>query len=340
MTDNKGISILIPCYNDGAYIRETVESVYAQRTKVPFEILIIDDGSTDPFTQDEVAALNRAHPEIRTFHNVVNRGLPSTRNVGLANAQYDYIFPLDSDDKLATDPTLLARGGYLERGFEAFERDEAVKMFYSRVRIFDAFDHVNRTKSKFDEKELLARCTVGAFAMYRREDALEVGGYNPKMKHGEDWHMNIALLNLAVSRGQQPKVAYADDPLFCYRRRQNGSAMTSHPKMSVEQMLTEIVRNNPHIYDKHYPGVTGKPLIEAIMHDRGNILKREARDLFSTCASHPFTAMRDGSWRLAMHEMPRVTRKVLTHLHLMAAEAPSITADDLAPVESREAGLH
>ncbi len=333
MSNLAGVSVIIPCYNTGHYIREAVDSVRAQKTAVPHEIIIIDDGSSDPITHETLAKLKHENPDIRLFYNGVNKGLPATRNVGLDYARYSYILPLDSDDKLSTDPALLERGGYIDRAFAAFERDPSLTMAYSRYRIFGALDHVNKSRPSFDEKIILSRCLIGAFGVYRRDDALAVGGYKTEMTHSEDWFMNIALMNLAVRRGEQPKVHFIEDPLYCYRKLENSTSMSAKPKMSISQILTEIIQHNPAIYAKHYPGQSGQQLMDSVLADRSVILKREAKDLFLTCALHPFSSLKDHSWRLAKYEMPRVTRKVLSHFGLVADDGIPATQDAITDSE-------
>lgn len=318
MRTKPGMSVIIPCYNTGRYIREAVESVHAQKTSVPYEIIIIDDGSTDAFTHETLVKLKKDYPSICLYYNGVNKGLPATRNVGLEYAQFSHILPLDSDDKLSTDPILLQRGGYIDRTFVAFERDPSLIMAYSRYRIIGAIDHVNKCRPSFDEKTMLSRCLIGAYAVYRREDAMALGGYKTEMRHSEDWFMNIALMNLAVKRGDEPKVHFIEDPLYCYRRNNNGTSMTSKPKMSISQIVTEIMRHNPAIYAKHYPGQAGQELMDSVMADRRAVLMRETKDLFVTCARHPFSSYKDQSWHLAMFEVPRVMHKVLSHFGLAA----------------------
>src|SRR5690242_9401975 len=88
------VTVVIPCYNMGAFIEETVASVLAQTFR-SFEIVIVDDGSRDPETVvklDQLAA--RGLTVLRT-HNV---GVAAARNRGIEVAQGSYILPLDADD--------------------------------------------------------------------------------------------------------------------------------------------------------------------------------------------------------------------------------------------------
>ena len=95
MVDYGLISVIIPVYNVEQYLKKSIESVLMQ-TYQSFEILLIDDGSTDNSPQlcDEFAV---QHENIRVFHKI-NGGASSARNVGLKEAKGKYIFFLDSDD--------------------------------------------------------------------------------------------------------------------------------------------------------------------------------------------------------------------------------------------------
>ena len=97
MEDYGLISVIIPVYNAEKYLSKSVNSVLSQ-TYQRFEILLIDDGSTDQSPQmcDEYAA---QYKNIHAFHKQ-NGGASTARNAGLENAKGEYIFFLDSDDWL------------------------------------------------------------------------------------------------------------------------------------------------------------------------------------------------------------------------------------------------
>lgn len=103
------VSVVIPVYNREAYVGDAIESVLAQ-TFTDFELLVIDDGSTD--RSRDVARAYR-DPRIRLLHNERNQGLPRTRNTGVDSARGAYLAFLDSDDVAL--PTRLAKQvGFLD----------------------------------------------------------------------------------------------------------------------------------------------------------------------------------------------------------------------------------
>ncbi|HOV86036.1 MAG TPA: glycosyltransferase [Syntrophobacteraceae bacterium] len=87
------VSVVIPTYNRAAFVEEAVRSVLAQRGGVSFEIIVVDDGSTD----DTRERLSRLGSGLRTVCQD-NRGVASARNAGLALARGEWIAFLDSDD--------------------------------------------------------------------------------------------------------------------------------------------------------------------------------------------------------------------------------------------------
>lgn len=94
------ISIIIPVYNVERYIRECLDSIICQ-TFSDFEVLLIDDGSPDKSGDicDEYAAKD---PRFRVFHKP-NGGVSSARNLGLENAQGEWVLFVDADDVIYND---------------------------------------------------------------------------------------------------------------------------------------------------------------------------------------------------------------------------------------------
>lgn len=89
------ISIIIPVYNREKYIEECIHSIQAQTYK-NYEIILIDDGSTDS-TLSICRSLAASEPAIRILESS-HVGVSAARNIGLEAVQGDYIFFMDSDD--------------------------------------------------------------------------------------------------------------------------------------------------------------------------------------------------------------------------------------------------
>jgi glycosyltransferase involved in cell wall biosynthesis len=92
------LTIIIPCYNCTATLKESVDSCFTQGLS-SFEIVMVNDSSTDQ-TQDLIESLAIEHKEIRFFKNEINLGGGATRNRAVEESLSDIIFCLDSDDVL------------------------------------------------------------------------------------------------------------------------------------------------------------------------------------------------------------------------------------------------
>ena len=94
------VSIVIPCYNSGAYITEAVASALQQEGRFLLNaIIIIDDGSDDDQTLKILSALERK-PKVQVVPNHRTKGPAGARNAGLAQVDSDWVAFLDADDIL------------------------------------------------------------------------------------------------------------------------------------------------------------------------------------------------------------------------------------------------
>src|SRR2546430_12047221 len=195
------VSVIIPCYNLGRYLDEAVESVLAQ-TFEDFEILVVDDGSTEDETRRLLASYDK--PRTRIVHSE-NRGLPAAKNLGLAHTTGPYVCMLDADDRL--DPCLL------EKSVAALDGDSSIAFVSHWLRTFG--DEVwEWTPASCDAPALLDVNTVNGAALVRRSALEAVGGFDESMRDGcENW----GLWNGLIERGF--KGAILPEVLFHYRRR-------------------------------------------------------------------------------------------------------------------------
>ena len=91
------VSVVIPCYNSGVFIEKAINSVKKQ-TYNNIEIIVVNDGSTDPYTLNYLKKIKNI-----TLINQKNKGLSNARNVGIKKAKGQYILPLDADDWIRKD---------------------------------------------------------------------------------------------------------------------------------------------------------------------------------------------------------------------------------------------
>jgi len=196
------VSVIIPCYNLGRYLDEAVDSVLAQ-TYQDFEIVVVDDGSTDATTRALLADYRR--PGTRVIR-VAHGGLAAARNLGIANTTGDYLCALDADDRL--EPS------YLAKAVRALDDDSSVAFVSSWLRTFGD-EEWEWKPERCDLPTLLWENTVLTAALVRREAVMAVDGYHTAMpaQGDEDWDLWLAL----VEGGYRGVILR--EVLFNYRRR-------------------------------------------------------------------------------------------------------------------------
>ncbi len=178
------VSIIIPCYNQGQYLAESIGSVLASDF-YDLEIIVVDDGSTDPATITLLEQLN--HPKTKLIRQE-NRGLAGARNRGIAEAQGTYILPLDADDRIGP--------GYLSQAVAALEADPNLGIVYCRAEKFGAEQGEWRL-APFSRWRMGLGNIIFCSAFYRRADWQQVGGYDETLRRGwEDWDFWLSLLEL------------------------------------------------------------------------------------------------------------------------------------------------
>lgn len=194
------VSVIIPCYNQGKYVCETLDSVRRQTFK-DFECIIVNDGSTDDSTT-KIKSFCDKDDRFKLIDKV-NEGVSVARNIAIRNSRGQYILPLDSDDLIAPE--------YLEKTVNVFKNSPNVKVVYTDTEFFGA-KHGLFKLPEYNFQRLLVRNILVCTAMFKRDDFDKTIGYNPNMNSGlEDWDFWITFLN------DNDLVMKISEPLFFYR---------------------------------------------------------------------------------------------------------------------------
>ena len=224
------ISIGIPCYNQGEFIAECIESVLNQ-TMSPHEIIVCNDGS-----QDDTRYIAKSYPV--KYIEQVNKGLASARNTMIMNMTGDYFFPLDSDDKMVPN--------CLERISKAIEENPDADIVAPSFKCFGKYDSevilmpnpILEDFKPVDFKTPVNR--IGYFSAIKKEALLEVGGYSPKMTWGwEDYHLTINLLSIGK------KIVTIPEVLIYYRTKDESMITVANAHAS--ELMTQIYKDFPNL---------------------------------------------------------------------------------------------
>jgi glycosyltransferase involved in cell wall biosynthesis len=173
------IAVVIPCHDDGATLGEAIDSVLRQ--DMPAEVIVVDDGSTDPGT---AALLRRLAGEGVRVLRQANRGPGPARTAGLRATRAEYVLPLDADDRLPA--------GALRRLRDELDARPGVVATWGAERHFGAVAFTQRTLRSLDPWQLSYRNDLPLSALYRREAVLVAGGWQLDGGY-EDWDLWMTL---------------------------------------------------------------------------------------------------------------------------------------------------
>ncbi|MBE0649550.1 MAG: glycosyltransferase family 2 protein [Bacteroidales bacterium] len=229
----KKVSIIIPVFNDGKYLNETIQSVLNQSYQ-NFEVVLVDDGSTDTFTLNFLKGLTQ--PEIHVFFRP-NEGVSQTRNYGISQASGEYILPLDADDKLGES--------FLEQAVKILDGNPRVKVVCGDVQMFGK-RRGQKPMPQHAMEILLGQNTMVVTSLFRKSDFLQTQGFNPNMNEGfEDWDFWLSLLETGGE-------VYKLDTVALYYRIKKNSRNYSLTPEKMQRLRKQIYENHKSLYAEYF----------------------------------------------------------------------------------------
>ncbi len=225
------VTVVIPCYNLGTYLHEAIQSVLDQEGEAA-EIIVVDDGSTDPFTFWYVRQLHA--PRARVIL-APNSGVATARNIGIQAAAGQYICCLDADDRLRPD--------YLAKAKTALDADPELGFVSCYYTTFDGESSTYRYRNcRFPD--LLARNEAVVSSVFRKEAWERAGGYCSDLTGMHDWDFWIGILEAGYRAAVLPEV------LFEYRKRADSMyTVTSRPE-NFARLTAKIQQRHKAAYDR------------------------------------------------------------------------------------------
>ncbi len=177
------ISVIVPCYNQAQYLDDALQSVLNQSI-TDWECIIINDGSTDKTEAISNKWIKKDSRFKYLFQD--NSGLSSARNLGIKNADSEFVLPLDADDKIGEN--------YLELAYKAFQENKDLKVVYCEAKKFGDSNELWEFP-EFSLYNLSKTNMIFCSALFRKKDCETVGGYDVNMIYGwEDWEFWISML--------------------------------------------------------------------------------------------------------------------------------------------------
>lgn len=209
------VSIIIPCYNHGKYLLETIASIEKHPNPEVYEIIIVNDGSTDEETLKIMTDLEKKH---RVIHQE-NLRQNKSRNNAIRVANGKYILPVDSDNTIDFK--------YIDKSIKILNENSEIGVVYSDSCFFGEKEGENLVPD-WDLRRQFFVNYVDNCAVYRRKIWEELGGYDENMPlQGalEDWEFWLS----ASVKGW--KFHHIPEVLFHYRVRDfSASTIAQKPK--------------------------------------------------------------------------------------------------------------
>jgi hypothetical protein len=240
-SESPRLTVVVPCYNLGLYLHEAIESVLAQ-TSHDFEIIIVDDGSTDEYTGLVLEHLQR--PRTRVVRQV-NCGLAAARNAGIRQSTGRYICCLDPDDRL--------RPEFFARACAILDRDQEIGVVSGHFELFDEREDAYRYE-RCAFPDLLVRNSAIEPAIFRRGAWQKAGGYCLTFSASgvEDWDLWISTVELGY------RVDVIQETVWEYRVRSDQMSTSMYRPDIWGPLNRELAGRHPDSYREHVEAVVAR----------------------------------------------------------------------------------
>lgn len=219
----KIVSIIIPCFNNGIYLKRSLDSVI-KSTYTNIEIILINDGSTDPFT---IMLLNSIvdNDRIKIIHQN-NSGVSKSRNNGIKICSGDYILPLDPDDFID--------GNYIMSCVNVLNNNHNISPVYcDTIHIGELNGTEKRPEYSFDrlkQSNFIVNCS-----MFSKEIFLKTNGYDEQIKGWEDYCLWVEMGLLGFIGKRIPK------PYFYYFHHEKQDKTISYNANLIQNELYDYI---------------------------------------------------------------------------------------------------
>ena len=241
------VSVIIPCYNQGRFLAETLDSVIRQ-TFTHWEVIVVNDGSVD---DSEQIALCYAEKDKRIrYVYQENQGVSVARNNAVRYAKGKYLLPLDGDDKIGED--------YLAKAIDYLENHPECKVFYCRAEKFD--EETGPVEAYYtDYKSMLLYNSLFNSIVFRTADFEKIGGYDETFREGwEDWEFSIRLL------ADGGEVFQSSEVMFFYRfHNKTQESRTIGADKVADRLMDAIYVKHHQVYNRFFPnGIKANRILE------------------------------------------------------------------------------
>lgn len=218
------VSVIMPALNAGRFIEQALMSLIRERDRVPLDIVVVDDGSTDD-TRDIVARLAAAYPEIRLFPNP-RKGIAAGRNtaISLASPDSPFISFLDADD--------ISYPGRIARQRALLSADPGIGAVYGLVQMFSVLDEATMAPAVGSPTRIM-RGPYLQSSMYRAEVIRALGPFDESFRQGDDTDFVLRAIS-------HPVKLHLEDAIAAYYRRHDANVTLNVEEVQREFWLASL----------------------------------------------------------------------------------------------------
>jgi glycosyltransferase involved in cell wall biosynthesis len=208
------VSVLMPAYNAGKYISESIDSIIAQ-TFAEWELVIVDDASTDD-TWKKATKYKKKDPRVKVFRNSKNLGISVTRNKLIGLSKGNYIAWQDADD--------ISLPSRIESQFLFMENHPRVGICGGFLEFFSDKGIISTRKYDTSDKELRKKIffqspVAQPGAMLRKSVLERAGTFNPELRQAEDADLSFRI-------GMHAEFANIPNVVIRYRVNDNSATLS------------------------------------------------------------------------------------------------------------------
>ncbi|MCH2216304.1 MAG: glycosyltransferase [Flavobacteriales bacterium] len=229
------VSIIIPCFNHGAYLQEAIDSTqWSHHDHI--EVIVVNDGSDDAETLKVLETISSER--VSVLHQE-NAGLAAARNAGISAAKGEYLLFLDADNKI--DPK------YFLQAQKIFEENADVSVVYSDSLHFGEDDEKLMQLTGLPFPRLAISNFIDACAVVRKTAFDEYGGFDEKMPvmGYEDWELWMRFWKQGVG------FYHIDEPLFQYRVSASSMLSNTNKIENRKSNIEYIFEKHLNVYEAH-----------------------------------------------------------------------------------------
>lgn len=242
----KLLSVIIPCYNSQATVAATIECFEKELAGASFEIIVVNDGSTD----NSVLEINRLQ---KIFDNIIlinkdNGGVGSARNEGLKHAAGEYVWFFDSDDLLFDGVGKEIISLLSARDYDVLRFDSVTEDSQTRLHI-EEYNNVGSHKTKFFGlyRTFLTLGTINfaCWSVIARRSVLLDNNifFDTELSISEDVLWNFKLAQSSLESSTDISLCYIDLKVVRYVVRENSAVNTTNIIRALHQLKSLLEYN-------------------------------------------------------------------------------------------------